>query len=95
MLTKRSWIVLLAGLNGLLGVLLVAGLIRLPKASAQINARPGDFVTVTAKPASRVYDVLYLLDVPARKLHAFHPEDRQSRTLVHVPPRDLALDFGR
>lgn len=95
MITKRSWIVLLGGLNALLAGLLVGGLVKLPRASAQFSARPGDYVTVTAKPASRNYDVLYLLDVPSRRLHAFRPESRQSHTLIPIPPRDLELDFGR
>ena len=95
MITKRSWIVLLGGVNALLAALLVGGLAQLPRASAQYSARPGDYVTVTAKPASRNYDVLYLLDVPSRRLHAFRPDSRQSQKLVAIPPRDLALDFGR
>ena len=95
MLTKRSWIVLLAGANALLGALLVAGSVRLPGARAQMSARAGDFVTVTAKPAGRNYDVIYMLDVPKRKLYAFHPDGRQSRNIVAVPARDLEQDFGR
>ncbi len=95
MLTKRSWIVLLGGLNVVLAALLVAGLVQLPRAHAQMGARPGDFITVTAKPAGRDYDVLYMLDVPARKLHAFHPGGQQSPGLILVQPRDLARDFGR
>lgn len=95
MMTKRSCIVLLGGLNVLLAALLVGGLVQLPRANAQFSARPGDYVTVTAKPGSQSYDVFYLLDVPSRRLHAFRPDSRQSQTLVPIPPRDLALDFGR
>lgn len=95
MLTKRSWIVLLGGLNVVLGGLLVAGLVSLPQAHAQGGARPGDLITVTANAGNRNYDVLFMLDVPARKLHAFYPANPQQRTIEHAPPRDLAVDFGQ
>lgn len=95
MLTKRSWIVLLGGLNLVLAALLVAGLAALPSAHAQGGARSGDLVTVTASAASRDFDVLFMLDVPARKLHAFYPANPQAKTIVHAPPRDLVQDFGK
>ena len=95
MLTKRSWIVLLGGLNLVLAALLVAGLVSLPSAHAQAGARPGDFVTVTAKAGNRNFDVLFMLDVPARKLHAFYPANPQARTMEQAVSRDLAQDFGK
>lgn len=95
MLTKRSWIVLLGGVNLVLAALLVAGLAALPSAHAQGGARSGDLVTVTALAANRNFDVLYMLDVPARKLHAFYPGNVQAKTIVHAAPRDLDQDFGK
>ena len=95
MLTKRSWIVLLGGLNLVLAVMLVAGLVALPSAHAQGGARPGDLVTVSAKAGSRSFDVLFMLDVPARQLHAFYPANPQARTIASAAPRDLAKDFGK
>ncbi len=95
MLTKRSWIVLLGGVNLVLAALLVAGLVALPSAFAQGGTRAGDLVTVTAEAGSRNYDVLFMLDVPARKLHAFYPANPQAKTIAHAAPRDLAQDFGK
>jgi len=93
MLTKRSWIVLLGGLNLLLGALLLGHMVRLPAAHAQ-SARPGDFVTVTAKTTGRNFDVLYVLDVPQQKLYGLFPGNPQTRQLVSTRPRDLNEDFG-
>lgn len=93
MLTKRSWIVLLGGLNLLLAALLVAGMVQLPAARAQA-VRAGDLVTVTARSAGRNYDVLYVLDAPQKKLYALYPGNPQTRKLVATQPRDLDADFG-
>jgi len=94
MLTKRSWIVLLGGFNLVLAALLVAGLVTLPSAHAQGGARPGDLVTVTAKAASRNFDVLYMLDTTTGKLYAYYPANPQAKTIAHTASRDLVQDFG-
>jgi hypothetical protein len=98
MVSKRSIIVLLAGANLLLLFGLLFATQSGPAAFAQVGAgRAGDFVAVTAKVASQTYEVLYLLDVPSRKLHAFYPQTsgamRNQR--VAAPPRDLLKDFER
>jgi hypothetical protein len=92
---KRMVITLLAGLNVLLAVMLVAQVASLPGAYGQVGGRAGDFISVTAEAGGRDYDVLYLLDVSGRKLYGFYPGNLQTRRLSEVPPRDLAADFGR
>jgi hypothetical protein len=94
-ITKRSWIVILVGVNLLLlGSLLLEGY-SLPSALAQSGVRGGEFICVTAKPAGQIYDVLYVLDLPSHKLHGFYPSLPQSKQLTHAEPRDLKKDFGR
>ncbi len=93
MLTKRFVIVILVGLNLLLLAALLIGSYSLPAAYAQGSTRAGDFACVTAKASGQTYDVLYVLDLPARKLYAFYPT--QSRRLTTATPRDLSKDFGR
>ena len=95
MFTKHSFIVLLVGLNLLLLAVLLIGSNSPPAAYAQSGARPGDFVCVTAKAQGRSFDVLYVLDMPARKLHAFYPVSEQTKEHLPVQPRDLKTDFGR
>ena len=93
MFTKRCVLVILVGANLLFLAALLIGSYSLPAAYAQGSARPGDFACVTAKAAGQSYDVLYVLDLPARKLYALYPT--QSKRLMTAPPRDLAKDFGR
>ncbi|MFQ5494737.1 MAG: hypothetical protein ACE5EX_05090 [Phycisphaerae bacterium] len=95
MRSKRRLIVVLAGLNGLLLVALVMQVVSLPAAAAQMGGQRGDFACVTAKAFGQLYDVLYLLDVPARKLHVLFPSGVPKARLVTVPPRDLLKDFNR
>ena len=94
MLRKRSLVVLLAIVNLILGAALLAGTTSLPPAFAQAGIRPGEFLCVTAKPSGQSYDVLYVLDVPSRQLHAFYPGLPQSKNLSQAKPRDLTKDFG-
>ena len=95
MFTKRSMIVMLVGLNLFLLAVLLFGSYSLPAAYAQVGARPGDFACVTAKVAGQTYDVLYVLDVPSRKLYAFYPTGGHTNQLAATQPRDLAKDFDR
>jgi hypothetical protein len=95
MFRKRSIIVILAGLNLLLLGLLVAGTYSLPAAMAQSGGRSGDFVNVTAKAKGQNYDVVYLLDVPAQKLHAFYPANLQQRQYGYGQSVDLAAEFAK
>lgn len=95
MLSKRSMITALAGLNGLLLTILLVGNYQSPSAFGQVAGRRGNFITVTAKPSGQSYDVLYLLDTTSRKLHAFYPSSARSKNYLQSPHRDLASDFGR
>lgn len=90
--TKRSVVVLLVGVNLFLAALLVMGSVSLPKAHAQSGGRAGDFSIVTAKAAGQSYDVVYVLDRPARKLHAFYPQNIQGK-LDYAQFRDLERDL--
>ncbi len=95
MFTKRCAIALLVGLNLLLLAVLVFSSYSLPFAHALGDGRPGDFASVTAKAGGQSYDVLYVLDLPDRKLYAFYSTSAQTRRLAAAPPRDLSLDFPR
>jgi hypothetical protein len=96
MFTKRSTIVILVGLNLLLLAAILLPSYSLPAAHAQMRSRTGDYACVTAKAATQTYDVLYVLDVPSRKLYAFYPTAAGRRgSLTAAPPRDLVEDFER
>lgn len=95
MFSKRAAVVILVGVNLLLLAALLIGSYSLPSAFAQSGARAGDFACVTAKVAGQSYDVLYVVDIPARKLYAFHPTSTRASQLVAAPPRDLSKDFSR
>ena len=95
MLSKRSLIVLLVGMNLLLLVVLVIGSYSMPPAFAQAGGKAGNFVAVTAKAQGQAYDVLYVLDAKGRKLHAFYPTSVQQKQYAAARPRDLEKDFER
>lgn len=96
MLSRRSMLLGLAGLNVLLVVALLAGALSSPSAFAQSpGGRPGDFICVTAKTAGQTYDAVFLLDVPARKLHAMYPANVQQKQLSYAQFRDLDKDFRK
>jgi len=92
-LSKRSLIVALVGLNLLLLVVLMIGSYSMPSAFAQVAGKAGGFAAVTAKAQGQAYDVLYVLDPKDRKLHALYPTSVQGKQYVAVQPRDLAKDF--
>jgi hypothetical protein len=96
LLTKRAIIAALAGVNLFLMAALILGSYSLPEAHAQAarpSGRAGDFVAVTAQAPGQSYDVLWLLDVDDRRLHAFYPQDLQSRRLGYGGFRELQQDF--
>jgi hypothetical protein len=93
--TKRSAITALIVANLCLLAALLSVCFSLPIAYAQPGGRGGEYVCVTAKPASQSYDVLYVLDPAAHKLHAFYPGLPQSKQLAQTEPRDLKKDFGK
>jgi len=92
---KRPLLSVLIVLNVCLLAALLSVCFRLPGAYAQAGARGADYLCVTAKPAGQSYDVLYMLDPAAHKLHAFYPGLPQSKQLSHAEPRDLKADFGK
>lgn len=93
--TKRSAITALIVANLCLLAALLSVCISLPATYAQGGGRGGEYVCVTAKPASQSYDVLYVLDPTAHRLHAFYPGLPQSKQLSRAEPRDLKKDFGK
>jgi len=93
MFTRRSVITLLVGLNILLAAILTLGAYSLPRALAQSGGGAGDFICVTAKAAGFASDVLYVLDLPERKLHGFYPKNVQTKQLEYAGFRDLQADF--
>jgi len=93
--TKRFAITVLIFANLCLFAALLSVCFSLPNAYAQPSGRGGEYVCVTAKPASQSYDVLYVLDPAAHKLHAFYPGLPQSKQLNRAEPRDLKKDFGK
>lgn len=96
MLTKRSILSILVAVNVALFALLLMSSTHLPAASAQTAARRGDFVSVTATPAGRTYDVVWMLDVPQQKLYALYPSQQSGPpNFVASEPRDLVRDFNK
>ena len=93
--TKRSVITALIFANLCLLAALLSVCFSLPIAYAQPGGRGGEYVCVTAKPASQSYDVLYILDSAAHRLHAFYPGLPQSKQLTRAEPRDLKKDFDK
>lgn len=95
MLSKRSWMVILTGVNLFLLALLSLASYKPSTALAQTRgARPGDFLCVTAKAQGQAFDVVYVLDRPAQKLHAFYPTGVLKKQHAHGGFRDLKADFG-
>ena len=92
---KRSLIGALIVVNVCFLAALLSVCFRLPGAYAQAGARGADYLCVTAKPAGQSYDVLYVLDPAAQRLHAFYPGLPQTKQLSHAEPRDLKADFGK
>jgi len=95
MLTKRSLIVFLVGVNLLLFMVLVVGITSPPAAYAQTRGPAGSFLTATAAVEGQEYDVLYILDLATRRLHAFAPTNVQSKKPDYRGYRDLEKDFRR
>ena len=92
---RSSAIFLLVIVNlGLLAALL-SECFELPPAYAQPGGRGADYLCVTAKPAGQSYDVLYLLDPSAHRLHAMYPSSPPAKKLTRTEPRDLKKDFDK
>ncbi len=92
-MSKRSLIILLAGLNVILLAVLVLGSWRLPGAYAQAAPLGQNFVIVAGEIRDGV-DGLYVVDLSQRRLHVFVPNREQTnRRLFHAGYRDLQKDF--
>lgn len=92
-MNKRTWIVLLVGVNLLLfGALVIVGW-RLPEARAQAVPLGQNYLMVAGEIRDGV-DALYIVDLPQRRMHVFVPSrDQNDRRLFHVGFRDLQRDF--
>jgi len=93
-LTKRSLIVALVGVNLVLAAALVFSLDLVPKAFADRSGRPGDFSVCTVL-IKRDAACIYIVDHQERKLHCFAPTRGKEGTLSYVQTRDLESDFLR
>jgi len=94
MFGKRSLLVLLAGVNVALAVTLILSVYQPKQALAQRRGAAGDYVAVTSQ-ADPNYDVIYILDLPDRMLHAFLPNRDRSGRIGYAGARNLAVDFER
>jgi len=100
MVTRRSLVVFLAGVNLLLLTVLLIGSYSVPAAFAQAGGQPGgqvgEFVAVTAKAGGGAFDVLYILDRREQKLYPFYPTDVHGGQYASAAFfRDLAKDFKK
>ena len=91
MLRKQTLLVMLVGLNLMLLAALIIGSYSLPEAYAQPGGR-GGYVCATQIVSGQGWEVLYVLDLKYRKLHAFYPRP-QGPDLAWGGFRDLEQDF--
>ncbi len=94
MMSKRSVISALIGVNLFLLSALLMSSFSPPAAMAQRVGASSNFVAVTSQ-SDTDYDVLFLLDLGERRLHLFKPNRDRSGDIGYVGARDLAQDFGR
>lgn len=93
--TKRAAITALIVANLCFAAALLSACFSLPTTYAQGGGRGGEYVCVTAKPAGQTFDVFYVLDSAAHRLHAFYPGLPQSKQLTRAELRDLKKDFDK
>lgn len=100
-MSRRTWIVFLAGVNLLLLAAVILSVASPPVAIAQEAAAGrarGDVLLVAAE-AERSNDVVYLIDGRSRRMYAFRPTySRQAGAMAGfalLDQRDLADDFRR
>jgi len=94
MISKRSIIVALVGLNLFLLIAVVSGSYSLPSALAQRRGSSGDYVAVTCR-VDNDYDAIYIIDLAERALHCFIPNRDRSGRVVYAGVRNLVADFER
>jgi hypothetical protein len=96
-MNRRTIMVLLAGLNGLLAAALLLSSYSPSAAYAQLEGRPGEYMLISAR-AAPDNDVVFMLDTASRQLHAFrttYPRMAGQPIMVgHVHTRDLTQDFA-
>ncbi len=93
LMTKRALIVLLVGVNLVLLATLMLWQWQLPAAQAALTGPAEEYLMVAGEMRDGV-DVLYIIDVGRRRMHAFVPNrDLGNRRLFHVGVRDLKRDF--
>ena len=92
--TKRTLIVALVGLNLFLLASIILSSYSLPAAYAQRVGAGSNYIGVTCE-ADEDYDLLYLLDLPERQLHAFAPSRTLDGKIERVANRNLESDFRR
>lgn len=91
-MNKRSWIVLLVGVNLFLLAALLFSVFPGPEAYAQRVGISGNFMIVAGE-IQDGYDALYLFDVAERRMHVFTIEKGGAGRLQHRDFRDLKADF--
>ena len=95
-MNKSTVIVLLAGVNLCLLACLVLTTYSPPAAAGQVAAGEGQYILVAGE-AKQHSDIIYLLDVGRRQLHAFGAERSiapgQAVTVRWFYSRDLKHDF--
>lgn len=95
MQSKKLIVAVLAVVNGMLGLALLAAAGSLEPAFGQPAGGPGSFLAVTAKPEAQSYHVVWILDLPGDKLFALYPPNASKRDVIASQPRELAKDFQK
>ncbi len=94
MLSKHSAIVALVGLNLFLLAAIILGSYSLPAAQAQSVGAGGNYIAVTCE-ADLSLDIIYIVDLPNRRLHYYMPARQLDGTLTYVGYHDLERDCRR
>ncbi len=89
--SKRSLIVALVGLNLVLLAAVILSSYELPPAHAQGVGAGGNYITLTCE-ADQSYDVLYVIDLPNRTMHAYLPGRQLDGKLTYMGYRNLEQD---
>ncbi len=90
-MAKRGVVVLLVGINLVLGATLLMMTGAVPAAYGQAVPLGSNYLTVSAVVQSNK-DALFVIDLANRELHCFEV-DRTTRRIVHRDRRDLQRDF--
>jgi hypothetical protein len=92
-MSKRATIVLLVGINLVLLATLIIGNYQLPAAYGQAAPLAQNYLMVAGEVRDG-QDVLYVIDLASRRLHAFITNRTQNdRRIFHAGVRDLQREF--